>query len=68
MSALTMINRPATMSVESAAALLGISRATAYRLARNGELPGAIRLGHRIVVSRTALERLLAGDEGGTAP
>ena len=53
---------PRTMSVEEAAAALGIGRTTAYELARRGELPGALRLGRRLVVSRTALDRLLAGD------
>lgn len=50
----------ATMNVEEAAGLLGIGRNTAYDLAKRGELPGALRLGHRIVVSRKALEAFLA--------
>ena len=45
----------ATMKVEEAAKVLGIGRQTAYALAREGKLPGAIRLGHRIVVSRKVL-------------
>ena len=53
---------PATISVTSAAKLLGIGRQTAYELARRGELPGALRLGHRIVVSRHALRRFLEGN------
>lgn len=48
---------PLTYSVSEAARLLGISLGGAYELARRGELPGAIRLGGRIVVSR---EKLLA--------
>lgn len=48
-----------TLSVTEAARLLGIGRSLAYELARRGELPGAIRLGHRVVVSRAVLERLL---------
>lgn len=47
-----------TVSVPEAAKLLGISRNLAFDLVRKGELP-ATRLGHRLVVSRKALERLL---------
>ncbi len=50
-----------TMSVEEAADELGIGRTTAYMAARNGTLPGVIRIGRRVVVSREAIERLLAG-------
>ena len=50
---------PATMKVEEAAMLLGIGRQTAYDLAAQGKLPGALRLGRRIVVSKKALERFL---------
>ena len=49
----------ATMSVTQAAKLLGIGRQTAYDLAAQGKLPGARRLGRRIVVSKRALERFL---------
>lgn len=44
-----------TLSIEEAAALLGISRALAYDLVRRGDLP-QLRLGRRIVVPRKALE------------
>ena len=58
-----MANRtePATVNVEYAAQLLGIGRQTAYNLAKEGKLPGALRLGRRIVVSRKALEEFLDG-------
>ena len=49
----------ATMKVEEAAKYLGIGRQTAYDLANRGELPGAHRLGKRIIVSRKALEAFL---------
>ena len=49
---------PMVFSVSETAALLGISRAHAYELARCGTLP-AIRLGRRIVVPRRALDRML---------
>ena len=57
-----MVNGQKTqvVSVEEAGRRLGISRGLAYRLAAGGELPGAIRLGRRLVVSVTALERVLA--------
>lgn len=48
-----------TMSVEEAAAVLGISRALAYELVRRGELP-RLRLGRRVVIPRRALENLVA--------
>ncbi len=48
-----------TMKVGEAARLLGISRGQAYELARRNELPGAIRLGGRVVVSRSALHRAI---------
>ena len=54
----------ATMSVTQAAQLLGIGRQTAYDLANTGKLPGARRLGRRIIVSKRALERFLDGDSG----
>lgn len=48
-----------TLTVEEAAEILGVSRNSAYALARIGELP-TIRLGRRLVVPKAALERLLA--------
>ena len=47
-----------TWTVGEVAILLGISRGAAYGAVRRGELP-AIRVGGRLVVSRTALERML---------
>lgn len=47
------------MTVEEAAVRLGIGRRQAYEAARRGDLPGAIRIGRRIIVSRTALDRAL---------
>jgi excisionase family DNA binding protein len=48
-----------TFTVEETARILGIGRQTAYDLASEGELPGAFRLGKRIMVSKRALERFL---------
>lgn len=55
-------------SVPEAARRLGISRAHAYELARRGELPGAIKLGGRIVVSRRQLERIINGETEQSGP
>ena len=47
-----------TMTVEEAAAALGISRNTAFRAVKAGDLP-SIRIGRRILVPRDRLLRLL---------
>jgi excisionase family DNA binding protein len=47
-----------TLTVEQAGALLGISRALAYEMARTGKLP-TLRFGKRIVVPRKAIENML---------
>jgi excisionase family DNA binding protein len=48
-----------TRSVEEAAQILGISRASAYAYAKSGDLP-TIRMGNRLLVPEAALEKLLA--------
>jgi excisionase family DNA binding protein len=53
---------PAVLTVEEAAKFLRISRQSAYQAVHSGDLP-SIRVGRRLLVSRAALERLLA--EGG---
>jgi excisionase family DNA binding protein len=47
-----------TLTVEEAAASLGISRASAYEAVRRGDVP-SIRIGRRILVPKAALARLL---------
>jgi len=47
-----------TLSVEEAAATLGIRRAFAYEAVRRGEIP-SIRIGRRVLVPHAALHRLL---------
>ena len=47
-----------TMTVEEAAAALGISRAFAYEAVTRNEIPH-VRIGRRILVPRAALERML---------
>ena len=49
---------PATMTVTQTAAMLGISRSSAYECVRRGVIP-SLRLGRRIVVPTTAIEALL---------
>jgi predicted DNA-binding transcriptional regulator AlpA len=50
---------PLLLPVPRAAALLGISRAAAYRLATSGELPTR-RLGGRVYVLTAGLRELVA--------
>jgi excisionase family DNA binding protein len=50
----------ATVSVPNAAKVLGISRASAYKAAKNGELP-VIKLGKRVLVLRDGLQKMIAG-------
>jgi excisionase family DNA binding protein len=51
-----------TVSVDVAAARLGIDRLTLYAAIRRGEAPlPVIRIGRRILIPRRALERLLDG-------
>jgi len=55
-----MAEKKLTISVEEAAAKLGISRNLGYKLAREGKLPGVLSLGQkRLVVSKAAIEKLL---------
>lgn len=58
-------SEPLTMSVKEAAKALGISRGLAYDLARQNKLPGVLRLGRRMVVSRKAINAFL---DGGNLP
>jgi excisionase family DNA binding protein len=51
-----------TLTVDEAAALLGISRTLAYELVALGDLP-CLHLGRRIVISRRAIEGMLDGSE-----
>lgn len=60
--AVTQEAQSLTVNVPTAARLLGISRGYAFELAKRGELPGAIRIGGRIVVSRERLLRAVNGE------
>ena len=52
-----------SLSIEEAAQLLGISRKTAYKYAKIGELPGVRLLGTRYKVSKKLLEDWLDGKQ-----
>ena len=56
-----MSQTDAVLTVEEVAAILRISRGLAYEMVRIGRLP-SIRLGRRLLVPRSALERMLEGD------
>lgn len=49
--------------INTASKMLGISRNLAYKLAKNGTLPGVIPLGKRYMVSSAILDRLLKPNE-----
>jgi excisionase family DNA binding protein len=48
-------------TLDETAALLRISRGSAYAAARSGQIP-TIRIGRRLLVPTEALERMLAGN------
>lgn len=52
-----------TITIDIAAKRLSISRNSCYTLAAKGQLPGAIRLGKRWVVSIYQFERWLRGED-----
>jgi excisionase family DNA binding protein len=60
MSATRAAPERATYTVAEAAALLGLSKNGAYAAAAKGNLP-VIRIGGKILVSKPALDRMLAG-------
>ncbi len=55
---------PALLSVDEAAAFLGIGRSKAYELARSDELPGIVRVGRSLRVSRRRLEEWIERESG----
>jgi excisionase family DNA binding protein len=56
-----------TVTVDRAAGIVGVSRASAYEAVRYGQIP-SIRIGRRILVPTAALLRLLAAEAGGRQP
>jgi excisionase family DNA binding protein len=53
-----MENEKLTLTIEEAGKLLGVSRPTAYKLAKTKQIP-TITLGRRIFVPRAALNKML---------
>lgn len=54
-------NECLTVSVETAARLLGIGRSLAYEMVRQGKIP-SLHFGRRVCIPRVALERLMGGE------
>jgi Helix-turn-helix domain len=54
---------PALLAIPTAARLLGLSRASAYRYAANGDLPTK-RFGGRIYIITARIRPILDGTEG----
>jgi excisionase family DNA binding protein len=52
-------DEPLTLSVEAAAKVLGLSRASAYEAIRTGQIP-SLRFGKRILVPRVALNKMFS--------
>ena len=48
-----------TITVDELAQQLNVSRATAYNLARRKDFYPAFRIGHRLIISKQALNRWL---------
>jgi len=52
-----------TLNISEAAAELSISKTLAYSLARQGKLPGCLKVSQRrLIVSRALLEKYLSGE------
>lgn len=59
----TETNEKLVLTVDEVAKKLKICRNLAYRLCREGQIPGVIHLGaRRMVVSAAAIDRLLDGN------
>lgn len=63
-----MTSEKLTLSIGECAELAGIGRSLAYSLAREGRLPGVLRLGRRLLVSRSVFVAYLNGDGGEGLP
>jgi excisionase family DNA binding protein len=58
----TLDDLPAVLTVDQVARIYRIGRKQAYEAVGRGEVPGVIRIGRSIRVSRDALARQLAGE------
>ncbi len=59
-----MQEQPLLLKAEQGAALLGISRSKFFALMAAGELPGIVRIGRSVRISRTALEAWIRQQSG----
>ena len=57
---MTELPKRRTYTVMEAGEILGLSRESAYKAAKAGDLP-TIKIGKRVLVPRVALERMLEG-------
>ena len=57
-------DKPVGMSIAEAATEAGVSESTLYALANQGRLPGARRVGKRIVIHRGVFEEWLRSGQG----
>lgn len=44
------------MNVEEVSVALGVHRTNVYKLAKEGKIPGAFRLGKKVLISRTVFD------------
>lgn len=58
----------ATLTIAEAARVLRVSESHLYRLARRGQLPGAIHLGAAVRVHRGRLQEWLRGRDAALQP
>lgn len=58
----TLDELPDVIAVSTVASFLGVAENSVYTSIRRGELP-AVRLGRRLLVSKTALVHWLQGDD-----
>ena len=59
-----MSRLPNLMTIDEVAKELGLSRSTVYRHARNGTIPGVVRIGNTVRFSRPELEAWIGTGEG----
>ena len=59
-----MQEQPLLLKAEQGAALLGISRSKFFALMAAGEVPGIVRIGRSVRISRTALEAWIRQQSG----
>jgi len=55
-----------TVTIPAAGKLIGLSRGASYEAAKRGDMPGVLRIGRRLMVSKAALQRAL--DNGWLPP